>query len=145
MALTLPLLLVLLLGMIIAVFMFYSYVQVTNAAREGARAGSVYRITNPTSGLSLIATVQKAIYDPDTGHTALGFLSPTGSAFDVGSDVAITLLRSDGAAGDLTDPRPGDRLTVEITYRYTLPIVAVALPMLPQPMTVIRSVTMEIQ
>jgi len=56
MALVLPLLLVLVLGMIIAVFMFYSYIQVTNAAREGARAGSVYRITSPSSGLTLAQT-----------------------------------------------------------------------------------------
>ena len=50
MALVLPLLLVLLLGMIVAVFMFYSYIQVTNAAREGARAGSVYRMTRTETG-----------------------------------------------------------------------------------------------
>ena len=145
MALVLPLLLVLLMGMIIAVFMFYSYIQVTNAAREGARAGSVYRITSTDTGYSLATTVQKAIYDPGAGTSALGFLSLDAGSFNVSSDVAITLLKPDGTAGAVNDPRPGDRLTVQITYRYTVPIVAVALPMFPQPLVIVRRVMMEIQ
>jgi hypothetical protein len=36
-------------------------------------------------------------------------------------------------------------LTVQVTYRYTLPIVAVALPMFPQPLVIVRSIMMEIQ
>ena len=145
MALVLPLLLVLLLGMIVAVFMFYSYIQVTNAAREGARAGSVYRMTHTATGYSLDITVQKAIFDSGTGHSALGFLTPTGDSFNVASDVSITLVKPDGTAGDVADPRPGDRLTVQVTYRYTVPIVAVALPVFPQPLVIVRSVMMEIQ
>ena len=145
MALVLPLLLVLLMGIIIAVFMFYSYIQVTNAAREGARAGSVYRLTSTGSGLTLAQTVKQAIYDPVTGLSALGFLPPTGSSFSVASDVAVTLLKPDNTSGDQSDPRPGDRLTVQITYRYTLPIISVALPMFPQPLVIVRSVMMEIQ
>ncbi len=152
MALVLPLLLVLLMGIIIAVFMFYAYIQVTNAAREGARAGSVYRMTRFGSGLTLNQTIQKAIYDDkgtagDTSDdiSALGFLSPTGASFNVVSDVAVTLLKPDNTSGDQSDPRPGDRLTVEVTYHYTLPIVSVALPMFPQPTVIVRSVMMEIQ
>lgn len=145
MALVLPLLLMLLLGMIVAVFMFYSYIQVTNAAREGARAGSVYRMTRTETGYSLATTVQKAIFDSGTGQSALGFLPPTGSSFDVASDVSLTLVKPDGSAGDLNDPRPGDRLTVQVTYRYTVPIVAVALPVFPQPLVIVRRVMMEIQ
>lgn len=145
MALVLPLLLVLLLGMIVAVFMFYSYIQVTNAAREGARAGSVYRMTRTETGYSLDITVQKAIFDSGTGQSALGFLPPTGSSFNVASDVSLTLVQPNGSAGDLNDPRPGDRLTVQVTYRYTVPIVAVALPVFPQPLVIVRRVMMEIQ
>lgn len=145
MALVLPLLLVLLLGIIIAVFMFYSYIQVTNAAREGARAGSVYRMTSTSTGYSLATTVQKAIYDSGTGNSALGFLTPNGSSFSVADDVDVTLLKPDGTAGNPDDPRPGDRLTVQVTYRYTLPIIAVALPMFRQPLVIVRSVMMEIQ
>jgi len=150
MALVLPLLLVLLLGMIIAVFMFYSYIQVTNAAREGARAGSVYRITSTSSGLTLAQTVKKAIYDPDTGLSALGFLSPTSPSFNVTSDVVTSYVTGpnnlDPAKGcTASTPCAGDRLTVQVTYRYTLPIIAVALPMFRQPLVIVRSVMMEIQ
>ncbi len=145
MALVLPLLLVLLLGMIVAVLMFYSYIQVTNAAREGARAGSVYRTTSTATGYSLTTTIQKAIYDPYLGISALGFLTLDQDSFDVTNDVDVTLLKPDGTEGDLNDPRPGDRLNVQVTYRYTVPIVAVALPVFPQPLVIVRSVMMEIQ
>ena len=47
-ALILPALLVLLMGIIIAGLTFYAVIQVTNAAREGARAGSMYRLTVAT-------------------------------------------------------------------------------------------------
>jgi hypothetical protein len=96
-------------------------------------------------------TVRKAIYD-DKGTasasddvSALGFLPTSGSSFNVNTDVAISLLKPDNTAGDLTDPRPGDRLSVSLTYRYTLPIVAVALPMFPQPFVMQSNVMMEIQ
>lgn len=151
MALVLPLLLVLVSGIIIAVFMFYSYIQVTNAAREGARAGSVYWMTHPINGLTLAPTVQKAIYDPGTGLSALGFLAPTGASFNVTNDVGCTLRKraenylTSYLCSNVTDPRPGDRLTVQVTYRYTLPIIAVALPMFRQPLVIVRSVMMEIQ
>jgi Flp pilus assembly protein TadG len=145
-ALVLPILLVLLLGIIIVAFMFYAEIQVTNAAREGARAGSVYRLTRTESGLSLAQAVRGAIYDPGSGTSALGALPRTGSSFDVtSSDVQISLVKPDNTAGDPTDPRPGDRLTVQITYRYTLPVISVMLPMFPQPTVFVRRVTMEIQ
>ena len=63
----------------------------------------------------------------------------------VASDVSLTLVQPNGSAGDLNDPRPGDRLTVQVTYRYTVPIVAVALPVFPQPLVIVRRVMMEIQ
>jgi|WetSurMetagenome_2_1015567.scaffolds.fasta_scaffold247222_2 hypothetical protein len=150
-ALLLPLLLLILLGIIIAGFMFYAHIQVSNAVREGARAGSVYWVTHPINGLTLQDTVRKAIYDdkgtvtPSDDVSALGFLPATGSSFSVNTDVAISLLKPDNTAGDLTDPRPGDRLSVSLTYRYTLPIVAVALPVLPQPFVMQSNVMMEIQ
>ncbi len=119
-AILLPILLVLLFGIIMTAFMFYAYIQVSNAAREGARAGSVYRLTAATTSDTLLETVQKAIYDPTTTppSSALGFLAPTGSSFNVTSDVSCTLngaLCSSLASGSL--PRPGDRLKVTVVYR----------------------------
>jgi Flp pilus assembly protein TadG len=151
-ALLLPILLLLLFGIIVAVFMFYARIQVSNAAREGARAGSLYRLTQFDTGWTLRQTVQKNVYDSSTGKSALGFLSPTSPSFNVLNDVAVTL--TDGNSSDtcpLVDPTsssnpcPGDKLSVQVTYSYTLPIVAVALPMIPQPFVMKSNVMMEIQ
>lgn len=140
MALILPLLLMLLLGIIITVFLFYAQIQVTNAVREGARAGSVYRLTHKESGLDLPQTVRNAVYNPTTKVSALGFLPVNGSF-----DVTLTLTRPDGTEGNLNNPRPGDRLKVRLVYSYTVPIVSVMLPMFPRPVVFSDSVMMEIQ
>ena len=146
-ALLLPILLLILFGIVIAGFIFYAHIQVSNAVREGARAGSVYWSTHPISGLSLQDTVRKAIYDdkgtitPSDDVSALGFLPTTSSNFNV----ATSLLKPDNTAGDVLDPRPGDRLYVSLTYSYTVPIVSAALPMFPQPLKMQSTVMMEIQ
>ncbi len=138
MALTLPILLLILFGIIVSVFTFYAYIQVSNAAREGARAGSLYRLTGTTSGLSFDQTVQAAIYDSSTGKSALGNLSPIPPNFYVSSVVP-------GYSGNKASPQTGDILTVTVTYSYTMPIVAAALPMFPQPLRIVRTVVMEVQ
>jgi hypothetical protein len=153
MALVLPLLLLILFGIIVSVFMLQAYDQVSNAAREGARAGSMYRITQAGSGLSLDDAVRMAIYDdkgtvPKTDDvSALGSLLATSPSFDVtGTDVTCTLngiICSDFDNNNL--PRPGDRVRVKITYRYTMPVVSEALPMFPQPIVIAREVVMEVQ
>jgi len=141
-ALLLPALVILLFGIIMTGFTFYAFIQVSNAAREGARAGSLYRITQATSGLTLVQTVRQAIYDPGTGSSALGFLTPTGSSFNVTSDVSVPAPVDIDGDGTISS---GDRLTVTVTYRYSLPILSVMLPVFPQPIVIVRSVEMEIQ
>ncbi len=140
-AFLLPILLVLLFGIILAGFTFYAFIQVSNAAREGARAGSLWRITNTESGLTLDQTVKRAIYDSGSGQSALGYLSPTSPSFDVNSDVTTTWVDVDGD-GEVSS---SDQVTAAVTYRYTIPIVSVLLPMFPQPITIVRTVMMEIQ
>ena len=142
MALLLPVLVMLLFGIIMSGFTFYAFIQVSNAAREGARAGSLYRITQATSGLTLVQTVRQAIYDPGTGSTALGFLTPTGSSFNVTSDVSVPTPVDVDGDGTISS---GDRLTVTVTYRYTLPVLSLLLPVFPQPIVIVRSVEMDIQ
>ncbi len=143
--LLLPILLILLFGVIMSGFTFYAFIQVSNAAREGARAGSVYRLTQAETGWSLEQTVEKAVYTSSTNH-ALGFLSTTSPSFNVTSDVVVwEFLKPDGTAADPSDPRPGDRLTVQVTYRYTLPLISDLIPQFPQPITIVRRVMMEIQ
>lgn len=131
----------LLFGIIISGFVFYAFIQVSNATREGARAGSVYRITQTGSGLTLEETVQQAIYDPGDGISSLGDLDTRSSSFDATSDVAVSVADIDG---DSTFS-PGDQLTVRVTYHYRLPVLFTLLPMFQQPMVVVRTVTMEVQ
>ncbi len=145
MALVLPLFLLIVFGLIVSVFMLQAYDQVSNAAREGARAGSNYRITRTTSGLTLDQTVQQAIYDSSAGLSALGALPPTSPSFNASSDVVVSLTTAAGTSGDKSDPQPGDRVRVKLTYRYTMPIVSQALPMFPQPIVIVRDVVMEVQ
>ncbi len=152
-ALLLPILMILVFGIVMSGFLFYAYIQVSNAAREGARAGSLYLITrvdnstNPITIRTLDEIVQKAIYDNSTSpaESALGYLAVNASSFVVTSDVVTTLTKPDGTAGDPTAPDPGDRLYVQVTYRYTQPILSAFVPIFPQPLIIVRNVMMEIQ
>ena len=155
-ALLLPILLLILFGIIIVGFMFYAHIQVSNAVREGARAGSVYRTNHfDSSGntLSLATVVQKAIYDPSATppSSALGSLPASLPSFSVTRDVSCVIRRraeSYAAAytcAGITDPRPGDRLQAGITYSYTMPVVSVMVPMFQQPFVMQSNVMMEIQ
>ena len=144
-ALVLPALLVLLMGIIIAVFTFYAFIQVTNAAREGARAGSLIRITQVGSGLNLEETVKNAICDSTTNTSALGYLKPasgcSSTSFNVNNDVTVTWV---DVNSDIVYS-PGDQVTAQITYSYTIPIVSSFVRAIGNPMVIVRSVTMEVQ
>ena len=147
-ALVLPLLLILLFGIVTSGFMFFAFIQVSNAAREGARAGSLYRMTQADTGWNLEETVEKAIYNSGTGESALVSLPIDASSFVVTNDVVTTLTdgnTSDSCPLDVNNPCPGDRLNVRVTYRYTQPILATVVPVFPQPIIIVRNVMMEMQ
>ncbi len=146
-ALILPALLVLLMGIIIAGFTFYAVIQVTNAAREGARAGSLYRITVATrsNGWTLDNEVKSAICDSTANTSALGYLKPasgcSSTSFNVSTDVITTWTDVDSD----TTVSSGDQVLVQITYRYRIPIVSGFVGAFGNPMVIVRSVMMEIQ
>lgn len=147
-AIMLPILLILMFGIAASGFMFFGYIQVSNAAREGARAGSLYRITRFDTGWTLAETVQHAIYDSDTGESALGYLPINASSFVVSNDVETTLEDgnpSDTCPLDEDNPCSGDKLNVQVTYRYTQPLLSAFSPVFPQPLVIVRNVMMEIQ
>ena len=101
-ALMLPLLLLVVFGIAMSGFMFYAYIQVSNAAREGARAGSLYRtIMGNTSD-----TLDDAVYKAVTEGSTLGGLptAPTNPT------VVVT------STGSKSNPRPGDKITAQVTY-----------------------------
>jgi Flp pilus assembly protein TadG len=114
-------------GIIIVAFNFYAFIQVSNAAREGARAGTLYRIMDPQP-----ADVQTQVQQ--TVNKSMGTLP-----------VSSSILNVTAATANQTAPRPGDQLIVTVIYSYTMPIVAKALPMFPQPIVFRRTVVMEVQ
>lgn len=120
-ALILPLLALLLVGLIEFGFLLYAHIQVSSAAREGARAASLYRSTrysalpdselgssNPRScatgvaGWSLQQVIEQAIvrYPLTTGNNAAG--CPTTS----GTIIYSALGRLDSARSTATPPTP---------------------------------------
>ncbi len=139
-ALLIPMLIVLLLGIIMVGFNIYAFVQVTNAAREGARAGSLFLIRKAETGLTLDQTVQRAVCDSTTNLSALGFLKPASCNSTIYSVTANYV----DANGDAVDSA-GDQVTATVTYSYTTPVLSSFLPMFQQPMVIVRSVMMEMQ
>lgn len=108
-ALVLPLLIVLLLGIIDFGLMMYDKAMITNAAREGARAGIVLR--NPRLPEAQIAQVSR----------------------DYCGNLVITLLGEPQCTVSVTFHGPrelGSRLQVDVDFRYEGPVMS-ALAMLP--------------
>ena len=125
--------LLLLMGIIEFGFLFYAYVRVSNAAREGARAGSLWLIyREPTLCNAVSEAVLSAV-----------------SAIQEGGTITIAL--EEGVvdcSDDPPAPQAGKPITVTVTYDYPLPIVS-ALPiigdMIPSPFPVARTAVMRFQ
>ncbi len=161
-ALTLPLIAMILVSMFDFGMLLYAHIQVANAVREGARASSLYRsvryentsnLSNPaacTSGIegwSVLDVASQAIVtraltnqgcrNPtgDISATALGILDPNPSP----TSWAITITPAQTNAG----PDPGDRATLTITYPYRLIIISKFVRALSDPITISKSVNFE--
>lgn len=165
MALVLPILALLLIGVFEIGMLLYAHVQVANAAREGARAASLYRSTRYTSitinnsgnpercdgvdGWSLDRTVQQAIVyreldnkgcPDDAGaivYTSLGWLDP--------APVPAWAVTVNATLGEGTMPAAGSQGTVTLDYPYHLLILSNLLPSLSDPMTITKSVDFHYQ
>ena len=122
--------LLLLMGIIEFGFLFYTYVRVSNATREGARAGSLWLMHGE---FDLCQTVSDAVK----------------SEVSAIQQITITL-ESDPVKCPYVSPTPkvGEPITVTATYNYPLPIVS-ALPIIgdiiPSPFPVSRTVVMRFQ
>lgn len=101
-AIILPLLLILVFGIIEFSILFYDKAMITNASREGARLGIVYRY-DPDGGLNhpddaeIVATVAQYVQN----HLI---------SFEAGSVVTTAITRPGDA--------PGQSLTVTVNYEY---------------------------
>ena len=110
-AIILPLLLILVFGIIEFSILFYDKAMITNASREGAREGIVYRY-DPDGGLNhpddaeIVATVAQYVQN----HLI---------SFGSGDVVTTTITRPPGdLPGDPPGDSPGDSLTVTVNYQY---------------------------
>jgi hypothetical protein len=129
--------LLLLMGIIEFGFLFFAYVRVSNAAREGARAGSLWSMY-PHS--TLCEQVESSV----TGEVDCETEEPLKNC-----DIVITL--DDGPVacpnGD-PDLEAGEPITVTVAYDFELPFVG-ALPlvgdMFSSPYPVSRAVVMRVQ
>jgi len=118
--------LLLLMGIIEFGFLFYAYVRVSNATREGARAGSLWLMTTGGTG-TLTERVQTAVQ----------------AEFAAIEDDDVVIMTE-----NMADPQAGDTITVTTTYDYPLPVVS-ALPIIrdiiSSPFPVSRTVVMRFQ
>lgn len=138
-ALVLMPLLVILLGIIQFGFIFNSYVTITNAAREGARTGSVYvydaGYSKTQNDLARNNAIKTSLLSSMNllGKTAPNFATGTtwtqsGLTFTNG-DLVITYVVPTGVTE--TDSRVGQQITVRATYHQDL-IIPLVNRLLPQ-------------
>ena len=131
--------LLLLMGIIEFGFIFYAYVRVSNATREGARAGSLWLLhrnfDKPTGYYDpiLCDTVSDAVRSE---VSAIQYITITLDGVDIGCpDVSVT-------------PQAGEPITVTVTYDYPLAVVS-ALPIIgdiiTSPFPVCRTAVMRFQ
>lgn len=125
--------LLLLMGIIEFGFLFFAYVRVSNAAREGARAGSLWlrQPSNPT----LCDQVQQSVF------AELPAIEDQG---------AITITLADGVfvCGGSPTLESGDAITVTVSYDYELPVISgmpIIRDVISSPYPVSRTVVMRIQ
>lgn len=98
-AILLPLLIVFVFGIIEFSILFYDKAMITNASREGARAGIVYMYPDPL-GLGAIESI------------AMNYCDQHLISFGSSDNVSATASRPDGNGS-------GDRLIVTVEYPYT--------------------------
>lgn len=113
-ALSIPLLLMLVMGIIDLGFVLSAHVQVAAASGQGARAGSLFAgdelLTRDVNESNRLAVIQQAIL------SSMGTLNTTSPNFDVNTDVQVSYPER-----DLSNPTgEGERISVMVRYRQPL-------------------------
>jgi Flp pilus assembly protein TadG len=126
MALTLPLLLVIVMGIFDFGFMFQRYEVVTNAAREGARVGVLGDYTPANATTSPLGR-QRALDYLDVGGIELtgnvrGNVSSCAGAVDAES-VCVSAVVADATITGSTPPKVVRQLTVTVEYDHEFDFV----------------------
>jgi Flp pilus assembly protein TadG len=123
-ALVLPVLVVLFLGIAEVGFILFAQVQVANATREGARYGSLCRLNQNCA--TLTNAVQSAVFaEAQTLQMS-------------GSNTSVSVQ----PASFSTVPAVGAPITVTVTYTHTPPFISNFVPMFPSHMPIQHTVVM---
>ena len=168
-ALLLPILILLLIGIAEFGFILYAHVQVSNAAREAARAASLYRSTrfstiDPSQadttkcdgsikGWSLDQVVKQAIVyrelknsgcpnmaSTTVNYTSLGWLDPLPSTMWTVTIINTTDTTFFPQTNATANPTAGSRATVELKYPYHLLVLSNLIPYFSDPIWITKSV-----
>jgi len=116
-ALVLPVLMILFLGIVEVGFLLFAHVQVANATREGARTGSLCRLNHNCA--TLTDAVKASVF------AEAQVLEMTDA--DGGGNTAVVVQPATLAS----IPGVGDPITVTVTYSYSSPFVSNFVPMFP--------------
>ena len=127
-ALVVPVLIILFLGIAEVGFLLFAHVQVTNAAREGARYGSLCRLNHNCfgAGFTLTDIVESAVMSEAQP------LKMNGSNTNVNVQPASMSVV----------PDMGSPITVTVTYTHTPPFISNFVPMFPSHIPVQHRVIM---
>jgi Flp pilus assembly protein TadG len=139
-ALIIMVVLLLMMGIIEFGFLFFAYVRVSNSAREGARAGSLWLVDREADAGYYTPTLCDAV------RTAVK------SEFDqvADSEITVAVVGQDPVicSPESVTPEAGQPITVTVTYDFELPVVT-SLPiigdLIPSPYPVSRAVAMRFQ
>ncbi len=115
MAIVLPFLILLVFGIIEFSFILYDKAMITNASREGARVGIVFKVDGGgyVSPLDRSADIEKRIQNYlQTYLINLG--APSTALPSLGNGIALSVEPND--SGELS---PGGKLRVDVTYDYS--------------------------
>jgi Flp pilus assembly protein TadG len=130
-ALVLPLLLVLVFGIIEFGFLIYNKAMITNASREGARFGIVFRPDK--TGLNTIIENTVSAYLEDNSNNSFlvsfGTATPTTTTTPVDASTTVT----------------GDYLTVTVSYPYQFLVVPNLITQLTGTVTLTGVTTMRVE
>ncbi len=127
-ALVLPILIILFLGIAEVGFLLFAEVQVVNATREGARTGSLCRLNHTCPTLSDAVTA--AVF------SEAQFLHMSASGSDRNTVVAVD------PPSLTTVPLVGVPITVTVVYTYSSPFISNFVPMFPAKLPIQHTVVM---
>lgn len=124
-ALTLPIMLMMVMGVVDLCFVLYAHVQVASATGEAARVAAHYQgdatLTTGANDSARLALVQNAVYDGTNG--SLGLLRTNAPYFTLSNDVWIDGYDSSNPGGVT---RSGEEMVVHL--RYNQPVLFGILP-----------------